>query len=412
MSKITYVNKKGKITITNRLAYPEAVNERVYNALMTGMFDGFLPITVIQKRKETRVECRVQEMVLASNYFGGVVTKRMFLDFVLQIIDIIKKCERNMINANNIELEMDKIFIEPRTKKVNCIYWPLVNNHRDNPPHLFLKDLPFKMEFNLHEDQEYLRRYQAFFDGTTPFSINNFEKLIMKMQGKKISGGHALSETLHEEGKPVKKEEKEVKKSSIEYDPFAELGGESEEQDKAKEIKTPRETSIKVTCCPKCGVENEQGANFCYICGADLHKKKKIEVSKGTTVLGAESEDTAVLDDDDFGTTVLSYDEPEEPVYPILLQVRTEDEFVIDIDLFRMGKKEGECDCAIPDNKYISKHHADIITRLDRYYIIDRGSTNKTFVDGKKIEPETEVELFHGTSIRLANEDFIFNIEK
>ena len=55
--------------------------------------------------------------------------------------------------------------------------------------------------------------------------------------------------------------------------------------------------------------------------------------------------------------------------------------------------------------------HADIITHDGRYYIVDKNSTNKTFVDGKVIPPDTETEIFQGTKIRLADEDFTFVIE-
>ena len=132
MSKITFENKKGKITIINRLSYPETVNERVYNAIASGMFEGFLPVSIRQKRKETRIECVVQGLIPLTQYFNGIVTKKMFLDFVHEIALLIKNCEKNMVNANNLDLQNDKIFVDPQTKSVKCIFWPVVNNQRGN----------------------------------------------------------------------------------------------------------------------------------------------------------------------------------------------------------------------------------------------------------------------------------------
>ena len=60
MSKISLENKKGKYIITNKLSYPEAINERVYHALATGVFEGFLPVSVSKKKKETIIECTAQ----------------------------------------------------------------------------------------------------------------------------------------------------------------------------------------------------------------------------------------------------------------------------------------------------------------------------------------------------------------
>lgn len=411
MSKITFENKKGKITIINRLSYPETVNERVYNAIASGMFEGFLPVSIRQKRKETRIECVVQGLIPLTQYFNGIVTKKMFLDFVHEIALLIKNCEKNMVNANNLDLQNDKIFVDPQTKSVKCIFWPVVNNQRGNPPHLFLKQLPFELNFNPHEDNDYLETYKAFFGGINPFSVNSFDRMVLKLSGKKGTGGHttpseALSGALGGDAKVEKKETDAKKKVNIEYDPFA------DNSDHTDERKVERETKHDTNCvfCSSCGAKNQAGSNFCVQCGTQLKKEDQHEETQpkdnDTIDFG-----TMVLGDDSGGTTVLGYDDPEEPVYPTLIRLRTEESYSVDKPTFRIGTEQSYCDLFICDNNYISRSHADIVTREDRYYIVDRNSTNKTFVDGKVIPAEKEVEIFAGTQIRLANEDFTFNIE-
>lgn len=413
MSKITFENKKGKITIINRLSYPETVNERVYNAIASGMFEGFLPVSIRQKRKETRIECVVQGLIPLNQYFNGIVTKKMFLDFAHEIALQIKNCDKNMVNANNLDLQSDKIFVDPQTKSVKCIFWPVVNNQRDNPPYLFLKQLPYDLNFNPHEDNEYLETYKAFFGGINPFSVNSFDRMILKLLGKQSAGGHstpseALSGKLGGDAKQEKKEVEEKKKDSIEYDPFANDSGHTDEHKKENKHNTHDNNTV---FCPSCGTQNQSTSNFCIQCGTKLtkdaqpidsgEKKTKRDDTGGTTVLG----------DDSGGTTVLGYDDPEEPVYPVLVRLRTEESYSVDKPTFRIGTERSYCDLFICDNTYISRSHADIVTRDGRYYIVDRNSTNKTFVDGKVIPVEKEVEIFAGTQIRLANEDFAFNIE-
>ena len=411
MSKITFENKKGKITIINRLSYPETVNERVYNAIASGMFEGFLPVSIRQKRKETRIECVVQGLIPLTQYFNGIVTKKMFLDFVHEIALLIKNCEKNMVNANNLDLQNDKIFVDPQTKSVKCIFWPVVNNQRGNPPHLFLKQLPFELNFNPHEDNDYLETYKAFFGGINPFSVNSFDRMVLKLSGKKGTGGHttpseALSGALGGDAKVEKKETDAKKKVNIEYDPFADNSGHTNERKVEREIKH----DTNCVYCSSCGAKNNVGANFCVQCGSKL---KKEEVVEETPPKDDDTIDfgTMVLGDDSGGTTVLGYDEPDEPVYPTLIRLRTEEAYSVDKPTFRIGTEQSYCDLFICDNNYISRSHADIVTRDDRYYIVDRNSTNKTFVDGKVIPAEKEVEIFPGTQIRLANEDFTFNIE-
>ncbi len=412
MSKIVFENKKGKITIINKLSYPESVNERVYNAIASGMFEGFLPVSIREKRKETRVECVVQGLIPLNQYFNGLVTKKMFLDFVHHIAQHIKNCEKNMINANNLDLQSDKIFIEPQSKAVKCIFWPIVNNQRGNPPHQFLKQLPYELNFNPHEDNDYLETYKAFFGGVNPFSVNSFERMVMRLQGKQINGGHstpsgALSGTLSTDTKSEKKP-KEVKKVVVEYDPFADADSGTDTSSEKEIKKTKRDPSV--CYCGSCGAKNDANANFCVQCGMKIVREKvkidEIPERNDTIDFG-----TMVLGDDSGGTTVLGYDEPDEPVFPVLIRDRTDESFTIDKPTFRIGTEQQYCDLFISDNNFISRSHADIITKNERYYIIDRNSTNKTYVDGKVIPIEKEVEIFSGTKIRLANEDFTFNIE-
>ncbi len=407
MSKIAFENQKGIITIINKLSYPEAVNERIYNAIASGKFEGFLPVSIHQKRKETRIECAVQGLIPLTQYFGGIVTKKMFLDFVCEIALLIKNCEKNMVNANNLELRNDMIFVDPQTKRVKCIFWPLVNNQRGNPPHLFLKRLPFELNFNPYENHAYLETYNAFFDGMTPFSVNDFDRMVLKLSGKKSTDGHTIlsevsSGTLDGDVKPEKKETDAKKKVNIEYDPFADYADCTDAREVEREIKR----DMNCAFCSSCGAGNDVDANFCIQCGTRLMKKERVEE------IQPEDNDIADFDigDDLEGTTVLGYDEPNKRVYPTLIRLRTAETCAVDKPIFRIGTGQGDCDFIICDNNFVSRSHADIVTRDDRYYIVDRNSTNKTFVDGKVIPAEMEVEILAGTQIRLANEDFTFNI--
>lgn len=411
MSKITLERIKGKNTIVNRLSYPESINERVYTAIASGMFEGCLPLAVSQKRKELRLECMVQGLAPLSYYFGGIVTKRMFLDFVHELAQVIKNCEKNMISPNNLDLEREKIFVDLQTKKIKCIYWPVVNGQNARPPHFFLQQLPSQLCFDMNEDTSYLNEYLAFFGGVEPFSINSFDKMVLRLAGKNVSGHITPSEALARGNSgrsvPEKNEETRGDRNSVEYDPFADQSGQKDGGTTGVGIPE----KVDVAICFSCGQKNTFESKFCIHCGTKI----KIEVS----AINEEEEniskeyETVVLGEDSGGTTVLGYDEEEEEevIIPQLLRLKTEESFPVDKAVFRIGAIANLCDLCISDNTYISRNHADIITREERYYIVDQKSTNKTYVDGKMIPPETEVEIFPGTQIRLANEDFVFNIE-
>lgn len=95
---------------------------------------------------------------------------------------------------------------------------------------------------------------------------------------------------------------------------------------------------------------------------------------------------------------------------PYLVRVKNNERIVIDKPCFRIGKERSFVDYFIADNTAISRSHADIISNSRGYFIVDRNSTNHTFVNGVAIQSEAEVKIEPGCKIRLANEEFEFVI--
>ena len=475
MSKIAFDNKKGKFTIVNKLTYPENVNERVYNAIISGVFPGFLPLSIKQKRKEIHLECVVEGLVPMNQYFNCVVTKKMFLDFVYQIILHIKNCDKNMINANNLDLNSERIFVEPQTKAVKCIFWPVVNNQCENPPQLFLKQLPYRMNFSPYENNDYINIYNGFFNNVNPFSVNSFERMIMKLQGRPANIGRSapsssLSSNLSHENKGDKMAN-EAKKVAVEYNPFSNNDVQAPVGTVSASTNDPANntnTGSSVCYCKACGAMNSTKAKFCKKCGKPINVKKPSvpempqsapvapvapqniqnipEMPQSAPVAPVATQNiqnipempqsapvapvapqnipdipqyapnpqqsvgvgALPIGDEGDGTTVLGYDKPKAPILPALVKERTKEIIIINKPVFKIGTEQIICDLCITDNNYISRSHADIITKNQRYFIVDKKSTNKTFVDGKVILPEQETEIFSGSKIRLANENFIF----
>ncbi|MCQ2517627.1 MAG: FHA domain-containing protein [Lachnospiraceae bacterium] len=73
---------------------------------------------------------------------------------------------------------------------------------------------------------------------------------------------------------------------------------------------------------------------------------------------------------------------------------------------FTIGKKEAEVDGAITFNKMISRVHCRISQRDGVCYAADLQSSNGTFVNQVKLQPNTPVQLNNGDVIRFANSDF------
>jgi len=378
VSKITYENKKGKIIIINRISYPETINERIYNSITSDAFSDYLPLSIYQKRKEVRVECVVQDMIPLNQYCSGIISKKVFLNLVYKIALQIKECEKNMLNENNLDLQMDRIFFDPNTKKIKYIFWPVVNYQNAIPPYYFLKQLPYELNFKFYEDNKYLETYQHFFNNNTPFSINDFIRMILELL-EKTNGSNEIGRMSESSDKIRKTYEKEMelqKKRNIEYDPFSEC-----------------EESLD-NCKSSLEIKQEK-------------KNEKEELTSNGTIDFEQMGDG----DEPERTTVLKYDHYRRAVYPILTRVKTKEEFIINTSVFRIGRISKEVGELLIDNKFVSRRHAEIITRENKFYIVDKNSKNRTFVNGESIPTEILVEILPGAHICFGDEEFIFNIK-
>lgn len=122
--------------------------------------------------------------------------------------------------------------------------------------------------------------------------------------------------------------------------------------------------------------------------------------------------ETTVLGGGGIGeTTVLNaVSVAEKKPEPFLIRSRNNERIPINKPVFRIGKEKSYVDYFIGDNTTISRSHANIIVREDKYFIVDTNSTNHTYVNGQMIPSNAEIEICHGTRIRLANEDFEFQL--
>ena len=109
-------------------------------------------------------------------------------------------------------------------------------------------------------------------------------------------------------------------------------------------------------------------------------------------------------------TTVLGAGVQQMEIVPFLIRSKNNEKILLNKPVFRIGKEKSYVDYFVSDNPAVSRSHANIITREKDYFIIDTNSKNHTYVNGNMIQSNTEVKITHGTKIRLANEDFIFNL--
>ena len=112
--------------------------------------------------------------------------------------------------------------------------------------------------------------------------------------------------------------------------------------------------------------------------------------------------DEAAEEEDNYYETTVLYEET------IILRSLEQKDMLIHPDKFPflIGKSRLKCDYVI-DQNVISRVHAKIIKKNNTFFIEDMDSTNKTFINGKKLEPGRKEKISKGDKITLADMDFI-----
>ncbi len=140
--------------------------------------------------------------------------------------------------------------------------------------------------------------------------------------------------------------------------------------------------------CPECGFQNPEAANYCAKCGALLVKEEGgAETTMTFTPDEGESSTAAALED-------LGVRGP-----ALVVRAgggRAGEVFQLDGERITVGRSP-ECGIFL-DDVTVSRKHAVLVGRENRFFIEDQGSLNGTFLNRKRIE---SAELRDGDELQI-----------
>ncbi len=166
-----------------------------------------------------------------------------------------------------------------------------------------------------------------------------------------------------------------------------------------KKLISDGQTSDDERKCVRCGNAVPNGVSYCPSCGTSIYTLDNVTPDKVYDPLknAVKSSKTNTQ-----GTNA------SEKAY--IRRLKTGEQIRITTDSFVLGKEACGCEYCVSGNSAISRCHAVIKHIGACWFISDLNSTNNTYVNGRAIHPNTDTELYDGTNIRLANEEFIFNL--
>lgn len=411
MNKIKVTTKDKQLLILIKGMKEQRILRHELDTINNNGVRGLLYLEVAEKKFSFQLVYNVTGYITLQKLLSAPQTRQSFCKILASIQKTLRSMDEQHFEERRLLLDFDKVMVNPATGEIMFVYVPLQPFDSGASLRTFMLDISSGCMFENGQDTSFLERYVKMISKSMNFSLVELERYLNELVGGKTPG------------------------------------------------------YCGTNICPHCSAEILENANFCNQCGRDL-RDNQVGNGNGSYRLQrntAEGRDAVprknvFLDDDELGpversgtrssaandfesnifgecggdisasgsrttkylgtkrqirrTTALGASNQVESVpEAYLIRIRTGEAVLIDRDVFRIGFAENTSDYAISDNEAISTKHAQIIRRNGRYYVVDVGSTNCTYVDRRMIRKLEEIEIFSGTNICFANEHFTFEIE-
>ena len=370
-SKFRVKNKGSSIVIKSRLDKDESINQREVDTLNSKVIRGIMKPTVEGNRKISYLS---PAGVTLEEYLGSGISKNDFFLVFAQILEVVKSVDRNSFNINNLVMNLKYTFINKQTKEIHFIYQPIMSQRISANLASFLYDVAYNTKLALNEDVKPINELLAYIRGLNVVAVLPLENYILKVYPQIY--------------KQVKRQKPGQSEALVGSDVYYRRN----EWDERKRKVTNNELTSLLN-------DDDEATSLL-----------NADEDEATALLMADNDDaTSLLNDDDEATSLLG-DNLSFQRFPYLIRKNTFDRIDINKPVFRIGKEKSYVDYFIGDNNTISRLHADIISRDNRYYLKDNNSTNHSYINGSMVQGNQEAELFDGAVVTLSNEDFEFHL--
>lgn len=355
MARYKVKGKDCQLKVKVKLSFKEEIDERQLDFFSSKYIRGLLKV---QAKKKNCIEFYGPIGISLFDRLKKPISKYDFFFIMEQVIDITQKANLNSLILRNIVWDIHYVFINETTKELQFIYLPLTNDKKEADVLGFMEQIIYASKTMKEADTEYISRYVYFLKSLISYDAEKIEKYI-------FSEDRSVVNT--------------IKRHNVGQSGF-------------------------MTDKPQHYYEHYGRDN------ADEEATGLLADEEATGLLNAADEDTGLLNNYDEEATGLLNTQCEQIHYASMYRLLTNETFLINKPVFRIGKEKSYSDYFVANNNMVSRSHADIIARGGRYFIVDLNSKNKTFVNGTPILAQQETEIHDGDAIRLANEEFEFRI--
>ncbi len=325
------------------------------------------------KNGELTYRCNYK-VTLAQYIEKGVDAKRLSV-IVRQLVQLLCDLKHTTLDCRKLILAPEYIYVDKEKEQMKFLYYPVNGECCNYQVLLFIRDIVLLADLNGRERAEWeqwLKRLEQ---------SDDFERALQELPRGDNAEKKSASEKKNAFGKGACDIDAEVETDAAEdiYEDDPETDQEGEETGSWKDASG-----------------NEWLQNDVEEAMTDVSEElfqDVIDQNDGTFVYDPFSERASVRPKSRARIT----------------RVKTGECVYLTKSVFHIGRSEQRADFCIRDNPKISSVHASILQRDDKFFFKDNFSTNGSYVDGKRVNPElSPIEITNGSIFTLWNEDFCF----
>ena len=467
--EFTYEKQESNVYLVYQFQEDDETDTLSLGMMTNNHITGLLPIVFTQMNQKKFFKYNITSKIALAKFLKRTIDKKHFLEVFSSITDLLLEIEEYMIPASEICLQMDYIFVNEKTGRVEAVCVPVIErkNNGEGLVQLF-KTIISEFKPAPGEEGTYVVRILSFINNSASFSIVEFKHLLEKLKNIETSESKIIQRP------PVTKkvEIPKTQKSQIAVQPAVQPVPDTVKEDGTSRIETAEEPGKKIEKNPseEEEIKSEKKKNplltSLFLGGKKSKTKKETALSNdfGFAVPGSEiagemsvnnDKKEAVLPENqtqnqrqreqngpsgsiksfgnsgveskmpqirqgqgNFGDTIMipgeeqdgttGLDDQTAMLSPRLIRSKTGEEIEITQTLFVLGRGSESVNYQVHGNPSVGRKHAKILFLEGKFYIEDLDSKNHTYINGMKINSGHPVEMKNGDRICLSNEEFEF----
>ena len=362
MNQIKVNRKKDRFSVEIKCGKTQTVNHWEADRIAQSGDAAFLPFTIREGKAACRICYGAQGLIALPDFLKtAVLSGRMFCRIADQLVRFDRLLEEDHLKKSAALYDARCMPIDPDSLQISFVYVPIQPFESEKTLQTGLRELLRFAVFDPNEDLTYVQEFIRLVGSDSGFSAFLLQDLLQKGQSAQPP---------------------DAERAVCSACGFSLKAGES--------------------CCPLCGKKqnvNRDAENAAAL----LYRRSPLAASSEKESPSAAG--FTVHEDENGRVTV--FKAPRSSSGHGACLCRDGSRIRMEQFPFRIGKQPDVVDLCLK-NHAVSRRHAEILREESRFYLVDLGSTNGTWVNGRRLRPGEKERIFSRAQITFANETFMF----